>query len=189
MASASSGAWQNPDGLMVKFPSYYKTPANFVNKPRALPSKGGLVKEIVIDYDLTKLGADGVSYTTDLNNDGVVDGFNTGDCYLPANASVLRVTLVAGVAAAGGTSITLGTFGLTGTAIDADGLITATEGVVANMNTVGGRTYGAGAYVAATADTPGVGTADAYIALTAAGTFTAGTGRILIEYIDPLADA
>ena len=190
MASASSGAWQNPDGLMVKFPSYYKTPANFVNRLRALPSKGGLIKEAVIDYDLAKLGANGVSYTTDLDNDGVVDGFNTGDCYLPANSSVLRVTIVVSVAAAGGTSITLGTFGLTGSAIDADAFLTAAgSGVIASFDTVGARTYGDGALLATTAETAGVGTADAYVALTAAGTFTAGKGKILIEYIDPLVDA
>ena len=183
-----SAPWTNPDGLQVKFGNYYREAGNFVNVPRALPSKGGLVKEIVIDYDLAELGANGVSYTSDLNNDGTRDGFNTGDCCLPANASVLRVVVVASVAAAGGTSIALGTFGLTGTAIDADGLVTATEGVVANLNTVGGRTYGAGAYVATSVDTAGVGTADAYLALTAVGTFTAGTGRILIEYIDPLGD-
>jgi hypothetical protein len=188
MASASSGAWVNPDGLKVPFGNYYKTPANFVNRARALPSKGGLIKEIVIDYDLAKLGADGVSYTTDINNDGTVDGFTTGDCYLPANASVLRVVSVTSVAAVGGTSITLGTFALDGTAIDADGLITATEGVIANQNLVGGRTYGAGAYVATSVDTPGIGTADGYLAITASGTYTAGKGRILIEYIDPLGD-
>ena len=115
MASASSGAWVNPDGLKVPFGNYYKTPANFVNRPRELKANG-LIKQIVIDYDLAKLGASGVSYTTDIDNDGVVDGFTTGDVYLPANASVLRVTSVTGVAAAGGTSITLGTFTLAGAA-------------------------------------------------------------------------
>jgi hypothetical protein len=184
-----SAPWTNPDGLQVKFGNYYREASNFVNVPRALPSKGGLVKEIVIDYDLARLGADGVSYTADLNNDGTLDGFHTGDCALPAYASVLRVTVVAKTAAAGGTSVALGTFALTGAAIDADGLVTATEGVVANLNTVGGRTYGAGAYVATSVDTPSIGAADGYLALTAAGTFTAGTGRILIEYIDPLGDS
>jgi len=185
----ANAPWTNPDGLQVKFANYYKDPANFVNRARALPSKGGLIKEIVIDYDLARLGANGVSYTADLNNDGTLDGFNTGDCALPANSSVLRVTLVVKTAAAGGTSITLGTFGLTGTAIDADGFITAAAaGLIANLDTVGARTFGDGALLATTAETAGVGTADAYIGLTAAGTFTAGTGRILIEYLDPLGD-
>lgn len=184
--------YTNKDGLQVKFPNYYSDPKNFVNRPRALPSKGGLVKEIVIDYDLELLGANGVSYTSDLNNDGTRDGFNTGDIYLPAYSSVLRCTLVVTEAAAGGTSVTLGTFGLTGTAINAAALITATpttgSGLVANLDTVGARTYGDGALLATTAETASVGAADAYLALTAAGTFTAGKGRILIEYIDPLGD-
>lgn len=180
--------YTNEDGLQVKYGNYWNDPKNFVNVPRTIAGKGGLVKEIVIDYDLLQLGANGVSYTSDLNNDGTRDGFNTGDCALPANSSVLRVTLLVTEAAAGGTSITLGTFGLTGTAQDADGLITATEGVLANLNAVGKRVYGAGAFVAATAGTAGVGSADAYLALTASGTFTAGKGRIIIEYVDPLGD-
>lgn len=183
----ANAPWTNPDGLQVKFPNYYKDPSNFVNRPRALPSKGGLIKEIVIDYDLELLGANGVSYTSDLNNDGTLDGFNTGDVYLPAYASVLRCTVVASETAAGGTSVTLGTFGLTGTAIDADGILTATEGVTANL-AIGERVYGNGAYVAETAGTASIGSADGYLALTVVGTFTAGKGRILIEYIDPLGD-
>lgn len=179
--------WQNNDGLGVKFGNYSTDPVNFVNRARHI-NRRGLVKEIVYDYDLTRVPTGTVAYTEDLNNDGTRDGFSTGDIYLPANSSVLRVTLIVRTAAAGGTSITLGTYGLTGTAISANSLITATEGVLANLDTVGARTYGAGALVAATAETPGVGTADAYIALAATGTFTAGTGRILIEYIDPLGD-
>jgi len=186
---AAAGTWTNPDGLVQKFGSYYKNPSNFVNVPRSLASKGGMIKEIVIDYDLAQLSASGgTSYTTDLNNDGTVDGFTTGDSYLPANSSVLRVTMIASEGATGGTSITIGTYGLTGSAIAATGLMTATEGVIANFNTAGKRTYGAGALVAATAGTAGVGTADAYIAIAATGTFTAGKGRIVIEYIDPLGD-
>lgn len=180
--------YHNADGLEVKLASYYTDPSNFVNRPRAVNTYG-LIKQIVFDYDLTKIADGATTYTSDLNNDGTRDGFNTGDIYLPANSSVLRVTLVAKTAAAGGTSITLGTYGLTGSAISATSLITATEGVKANLDTVGARVYGAGALVAATAETAGVGTADAYIAMAAAGTFTGGTGRILIEYIDPLADA
>lgn len=183
---AKVGTWQNPDGLTVKFADYYKNPENFVNRPREVLAKS--IKEVVIDYDLARLGANGVSYTTDLNNDGVADGFNTGDCYLPAHASVLQVILVVTEAAAGGTSITLGTFQLNGTAISANSLITAIEGVLANLDTVGARVYGVGALLATTAETASVGAADAYLALTASGTFTAGKGRILIRYLDPVAD-
>ena len=183
-----AASYQNEDGLQVKFASYYQDPANFVNRPREL-NKDGLVREIVIDYDLAQLGANGVSYTSDLNNDGTRDGFNTGDTYLPAHSVPLRVTLIATEAAVGGTTLTLGTFGLTGTAIDADGLITATEGAIANFNAIGDRVNGNGAHVALSSNANvSIGAADGYLALTAAGTYTAGKGRILIEYIAPLGD-
>lgn len=186
---AASGTWVNPDGLRVAFGDYQKNPSNFVNVPRYHAGKGGAIKEIVIDYDLVQLVASGgTSYTTDRNNDGVVDGFNSGDTALPANASVLRVTLVVTEAAVGGTSITLGTYQKVGTAIGATSLITATEGVTANLNAIGKRVYGAGSLVAATAGTAGVGTVDAFLALVSAGTFTAGKGKIIVEYFDPAGD-
>lgn len=181
--------WQNADGLTVKFANYYNDPVNFVNRARGV-STMGFIKQAIYEYDLTRIPTGTVAYTSDLaSNDGTRDGFNTGDWYLPANSSVLRATLVVRTAAAGGTSITMGTYGLTGSAIVATGLITATEGVLANLDTVGARVYGAGALVAATAETGGVGTADAYIAMAVTGTFTAGTGVVVIEYIDPLVDA
>ncbi len=178
----------NADGLQVYFGDTWRDGKNFANRARAVKTEGA-IKQIVFDYDLSKIAASTTTYTSDLNNDGTNDGFNTGDTYLPANSSVLRVTLIVKTAAAGGTSITLGTYGLTGSAISATSLITATEGVIANLDTVGARVYGAGALVATTAETAGVGTADAYIAMAAAGTFTAGTGRIIIEYVDPLGDS
>lgn len=178
----------NEDGLPIKYGNYWNDAKNFANVPRAIAGKGGTVKEIVIDYDLALLGANGVSYSSDLNNDGTRDGFTRGDCGLPAFASVLRATLLVTEAAAGGTSVKLGTFLLNGTAVSDNSIITATEGVLANLDTKGARVYGAGALVSATAETPSVGANDVYLALTAAGTFTAGKGRILIEYIDPLGD-
>jgi len=183
-----AAAWQNSDGLQVKFQNYWADKKNFTNRARYVNTQGTR-KLVVFDYDLTQLPDTAVSYTADLNNDGTRDGFSDADQAIPANASITGVTLVVTEAAAGGTSITLGTFGKTGTAIDADGLITATEGVKANLDTVGARTYGAGAYVATTAETAGVGTADAYLALTGSGTWTAGKGRIYVEYLDPLGDS
>lgn len=180
--------WQNSDGLTVRFPIDFISNPRAVNRVTALNTRGA-IKELEIDVDLTKIPTGTVSYTSDLNNDGTLDGFNTGDTYLPADSSVLRITWIAKDAAAGGTSFTVGTYALTGAAIDADGLITATEGVLANTNAAGKRIYGAGAYVATTAGTPGVGTADAYIGVSTTGTFTAGTARLIIEYIDPVADA
>ncbi len=181
--------WQNADGLSVKFPNYYSDPKNFVNRFRGIGETLGAIKQGVFEYDLSKITASTVTYTRDLNSDGTNDGFDTGDFYLPAYSSVLRVALLVTTAAAGGTSITLGTYGLTGSAIVATGLITATEGVLANLDTVGARTYGAGALVSTSVETASVGSADAYIAMAATGTFTAGKGKIYIDYIDPIADS
>lgn len=180
-------AWTNADGLQVKFANYWNDRSNFVNRPAAISTLGP-VKTLKIDYDLVRIAAGTVGYTADLNNDGTADGFDLMDTYLPANSSVLRATLVATEAAVGGTSFTVGTYARTGAAIVATGLITATEGVIANINAIGKRVYGAGALVAATAGTGGVGTADAFVAIATVGTFTAGKGVILIEYVDPAGD-
>lgn len=184
----SSTPWRNADGLDVKGPDYFKSVANFTNKARFV-RKEGIVKQAIFDYDLSLIASGAVSYTCDANNDGTADCFNTGDFYLPANSSVIRVTLVTKTAAAGGTSFVLGTYLIDGTAVSANSLITATEGVLANIDSVGSRTFGAGALVSSSVETAGVGTADAFIGIKPTGTFTTGTGRILIEYIDPLVDA
>lgn len=183
----ATGTYQNADGLLQKYPDYYKDRANFVNRPRTLNTMGH-VKVVEIDYDLTQIAAGTTGYPVDLNNDGTKDGFTTGEVYLPAYSSVLRCIVLPTVSAAGGTSFTLGTFALTGAAIDADGIVTATEGVTANL-AKGDRVYGNGAYVAATAGTDSIGAADGYLALSVVGTFTAGKGKIYIEYIDPVVDA
>lgn len=180
--------WTNSDGLNVRFPSDFIANPRAVNRATAL-RKSGATQEIEIDVDLTKIPTTTVSYTSDLNNDGTLDGFNDGDTYLPANSSVTKVTWISKDAAAGGTSFVVGTYLQAGTAISANSLLTATEGVLANINAAGKRVYGAGALVAATAGTAGVGTADAYIGISTTGTFTAGTGRLIIEYISPVADA
>lgn len=186
---AQPGTWFNADGLKVKMPGYAQNDANFVNVPREVRTAGNL-KQIVIDYDFVQAVADGgTTFTSDLNNDGTKDGFNTGDTYLPANASVVRVTMIASEAATGGTSWTIGTYTQAGAAIAATSLMTATEGVIANQNAIGKRIYGAGSLVSTSAGTAGVGTADAYIAMVTTGTFTAGKGKIIIEYLTPLADA
>lgn len=179
--------WTNADGLQVPFGNYWNDKSNFVNKLRVV-STDGVIKQAVIEYDLSVIAAGTTAYPSDLNNDGTPDGFDLDSTYLPANTSVLRTTVYVKEAAAGGTSITVGTYQRDGTAIAATGLVTATEGVLANLNTVGKRTYGAGTLNAATAGAAGVGTVDAFVTLAAVGTFTAGKGLIVIEYMDPLGD-
>lgn len=180
--------YTNADGLVVRNPQDFAKNLNGENRTTYLVTYGA-INQLEIDVNLAKISAGGtVNYSSDNNNDGTLDGFNTGDVYIPANSTVLRVIYVATEAAAGGTSFTVGTYGVNGTAISANSLITATEGVLANVNAAGKRVYGAGALVAATAGTAGVGTADAYVGIATTGTFTAGKGRLIIEYIDGLPD-
>lgn len=183
-----TGLWQNADGLSTRMPDFWKNPALQVNIPRGLSTMGA-VKQVELDIDLTKIATGTVTYSSDLDNDGTLDGFNDGDWYLPAYASVINCYMIVQVAAAGGTSIKIGTFGKTGSAIDDDFIVTATEGVTANFTPIGARTFGNGVGVATTAGTASVGSADAYVAVTGSGTFTAGKLRVIITYLDPLADS
>lgn len=178
-----AAAWQNADGVQVKFGNYWSDPKNFANRPFAL-NVDGATKEVEIDFDLSLIPTGTVSYHADLNNDGTLDGWSDEDFYLPANSSVVSATLVVTTAAAGGTSFTVGTYRQTGAAVSATGLFTATEGVLANIDTVGKRTNGAGALVATTAGTAGVGANNVCIGIATTGTFTAGKGKIIIRYIE-----
>jgi hypothetical protein len=174
--------WTNADGLQVEFGNFWSDPKNFVNRARSV-SKLGFVKELVVDVDLKRIASGTVSYTADLNNDGTADGFSDHDAAIPANASVLDTIFVSTETAAGGTSLKVGIFKKDGTAVDDDFMVTATEGVTANF-TLGKRVYGAGAGVATTAGTAGVGANNVYVGLTATGTFTAGKGFLVIRYIE-----
>lgn len=181
--------WTNADGLQVDFGQDIARNINSENHTTYLVTYGA-INQLEIDVNFLKLTqAGGNNFTSDLNNDATLDGFYGGDVYLPANSSVLRATFVTTEAATGGTSFTVGTRTAAGAAIADTSLITATEGVIANINTIGKRVYGAGSLVATTAGTAGVGTADAYIYIATTGTFTAGKGRLIIEYIDTLPDA
>ena len=178
--------WTNADGLQVAFPNYFAASPKLPNQARFLESDGA-IKTLEIDYDLTQIPNGTVSYSSDLNNDGTVDGFSNADTYIPANATVLRTIVIATTAATGtaGAIFTVGTYKKDGTAISANSLVTAAEGLLVNVNAIGKRTLGAGTLCAATAGTAGVGTFDAYIGITTTTqTFTAGTGKIIIEYID-----
>jgi hypothetical protein len=176
-------AWQNADGLYVEFGSDKKRRGKYVNKATDLVTFGAR-KQVELDIDLAQLGANGTNYAADLNNDGTRDGFTGGDVYIPQNSSVIDVIYVASEAAAGGTSFKVGTAQANGTVIDDDSLLTPTDGALANINAAGKRTFGTGVHTATAAGTPGVGAVDAYVLVTAAGTFTAGKGRLIITYID-----
>lgn len=180
-----SAKYQNADGLGVKFGNYVTDPKNYINKFREV-DRPGHVRQAICSFDLTKIPTGTVAYPADLNNDGTLDGFTEGDFNFPAYSSVLRVIVIVDEVAAGGTSFTVGTYNKAGTAIVATGLVTATEGVLANIDTLGARTYGAGALVSSAVETASVGANAAFPAVAATGTFTAGKGRIIVEYIAPV---
>lgn len=173
-------AWVNADGLEVKFGADWRS--KVVNASRTVDTDG-LTKEFELDFDLTRIPTGTVSYTTDLDNDGTVDGFTKADVLIPAYSHVISADVIMTVAAAGGTSIKVGRFQEAGTAIDDDGLVTATEGVLANMNAQGKFVNGLGADVTLTSGA-GISTGqyDSFIGVTATGTFTAGKGKIVLRY-------
>ena len=177
----TNAPWQNADGLQVKFPNYYRDPSNFINRSRGVSTLGN-VKEIEMEFDLSQLADTAVTYHADLNNDGTLDGWSDEDPFIPANAAIISAHIVMTVAAAGGTSLTVGTYQQNGTAVSANSIVTATEGVLANLNAIGKRVNGAGALT--TANAAGVGTKNAYVGLAVSGTFTAGKGKLIVRYIE-----
>lgn len=177
-------AWQNADGLYIEQPQDKSRNPNSENEASYLVTYGAR-NQIEVDVNFLKLTQNGGNnFSADLNNDGTRDGFHGQEVYIPHDASILQAYFVSTEAAAGGTSFTVGLRTAAGAVINDTGIFTATEGVLANINAVGKRTFGAGAYVAATAGTAGIGSANAYVYIATTGSFTAGKGRLIIEYID-----
>lgn len=185
--NAVTGNWVNADGLPVYFPKHYADPAQRTNKPTVSQTLG-VFKEIVIPFDLSKLAAATTSYTTDGNNDGVTDSFTEHDPHIPANSTVLSTRVFMTTTAVGGTSITVGAYKIDGTIVSANGFVTATEGVTANL-VKGQGVVGAGTLCnAASGVIPTVAATNTFPAIVTAGTFTAGTGFIVISYVDAAAN-
>lgn len=178
--------WQNADGIRQTFGTYHSDPANRFNRARGLNTLGAF-NQIEMDVDLSLLTDATASYPADLDNDGTNDGFTVHDAYLPAYSAITRCIFVSSETAAGGTDVDIGLFQADGTAIDADGLFV--DLLVAEA-AVGEVSHGDGALVAESGiGGASIGANDGYIALTPNGTFTAGKGRLIIEYITPIADA
>lgn len=166
-----TNTWYNADGLLVE---YGRSRKREKNQPKAVNTDGHIV-EVKFPFDLS-VHTTGTTYTTDRNNDGTKDGFNGGDTFIPDQAHILSAEVfMFDTAGASGTAITVGTFQEDGTAIDADGLVTAANGAVANL-TANARVAGSGALI-----NTGV-TQKSYLGLVASGTFTAGKGYVLIKY-------
>jgi len=165
------GSWYNADGLNIE---YGRTNTRKANRPQSVKSFGS-EQEIQVHFDLAELAA-GTAFPVDRDNDGTNDGFHTGSVSIPDQAIIeSAVIYMTDTAAAGGTSVSAGTFQENGSAIDADGLVTAANGATANLS-ANAKVAGSGADVATSV------TEKAYPAITVAGTFTAGVGVLEIKY-------
>lgn len=175
--------WYNADGLKVRLPGYHGQKRARKNVPVEVRTAGH-VRELHIPYDLTLIPTTTTSFTTDRNNDGTVDGFDSGVPFIPANAIVLSARLYASTTAADGTEIEVGGYQEDGTVIDRDGLITAANAATASM-AASEMVIGTGNDIADANGENGVGSANYYVGIYANGTFTEGKGKIVIEYVMP----
>ena len=178
---ASLGTVNNKDGLVVQMSGdYQKFNGPYNNRLRAINTVGPF-KYYVMDFDLETVGASTTFFPHDLNNDGTRDGFHVGEAYLPAGSCITRGYVITKEVAVGGTDFTVGTYTVAGATTDADAIVDATDGAIANMSVVGERIDISGALLTST--TAAV-TADAYVAITTNGTFTAGKGTLVIEVLN-----
>lgn len=174
--------WRNSDGLKVPFGV---TDKPFGDNVAEMPSGAVFKKYIVSEFDYT-----------DLPDRTSTD---SGIAFIPAGSVITDAWLFVDQAWTGLTDLTIGLVQSDGTsAIDADGILSATKGAQASL-TAGLVTRCDGAYVpfryvdtsdaGAAADpllpAPVVLSANAYIEAYANGTATAGSARVVIEYIPP----
>lgn len=156
--------YHNNDGLPVRFGRSQGRRKNTVSGAGKLGvvKRMGEYQEAELQIDLA--GAARTLYPADRNNDGTMDGFEKGlDSYLPNGAVVTRVDVLTLVAPAGGTSYSLGTYQVDGTAISATNLI--------NAGTVLSSALAL--------------TQDSFVTASTVGTYTAGKLKIIIAYIVP----
>ncbi len=157
----------------------------------ARESTYGNYVEIEYDFDYTNLPAWSASNLNDARVPQI-------DAYSVIESAVLLV----GTPWVGGTALEVGTFdAVAGTAVDADGLIPAAVGVLANLNAAGEGVYGIGIQCLASlyntggaaptgiiAATNTTGATKTVIGVVATGTFTAGTAKLIVRYLKrPLA--
>ena len=181
----AASAWQNADGLNVKTHGAYDSDVrNYFNRARTVKTFGP-IKTLVMDIDLELVGASTTWFPADLNNNGTNDGVTDEEMFIPQGSTVLSARGFTKEIAAGGTSFTLGTYTKAGATTDADGLINATNGAIANMGAIGEFIIGTGDQLADATGEVGLAS-DGYLAVTTSGTYTAGKLTVIIEYVPPV---
>jgi hypothetical protein len=158
--------WTNTDGLEVRF----------IN-PEAGQLAGGLstmgaIKTLELDVDFVTAA---VTATSDSHA-----------AFLPAGAFIVNAFFIVKTAAVGGTSMSVGLSSKDGTTLtSAAAILSATLGVTANFAVTNVLACDGNRAVAASGIfTKFSNTLDGYVYTTKVGTFTAGTGRIIINYIE-----
>ena len=158
--------WTNSDGLEVRFknPDAGQTGAGL--------NSMGAVKVLEVDLD----------YTTNISA-----AADNHEAFIPAGAQIVRAYLI-GKTAMTGTSGTI-KIGLSSkdgsTLTDDDAILTATLGTQANLAAQKSLLCdGAAAAASSGIFTNFSSTVDGYIYTTKGGTVTAGTGRLIVEYIE-----
>lgn len=143
---------------------YHHGPRFTEKKASASVSTYGVAKELVVNFDYENLP-----------NAVLLDSVYEK---LPAHCFVEKVILQVGEAWVGGTSLAVElSNGDTGAVLVADGLVTAAQGATANLG-ANAVIVGAGATVGA-----GIGAVPAHLRVTAVGTYTAGTAKLIVRYI------
>lgn len=180
---ANVGTNNNKDGLLVKFPGdYERANAPYNNRLKFVGALGPF-KYYTLEFDLETVGASTTYFPFDLNNDGTRDGFSVGEAYLPAGSTITRGYVTTTEVAVGGTDFTIGTYTVTGSTTDADGIVDATDGAIANMGTVGEIIVASGDLLDSGTGQVGI-TVDSWVAVTTNGTFTAGKGTLVLEVLN-----
>ena len=157
--------WTNSDGLEIRF----------VNPEAGQLAAGlntmGAIKTLELDLDY-------VASTVTAASDSHA-------AFIPAGAFIVNAFLIGKNASAGGTSIAIGMANKDGTNAVADSILTAALGIQANLNaTTVIACNGPRATAASNLHTKFSNTADGYVYTTKVGTFTAGQGRLIINYIE-----
>jgi hypothetical protein len=145
---------------------------------------GGGIKQLVVDFSYDALPG----FDADASGGSTPDSFSDAIPFIPAGSTVLDAVLLVTTAFAGGTSYTVGFHQQNGTAIDTDGVYTASALPLSAINAAGAVVSPDGVDVVKTSGTfdgAAVDTANkGYLKVTASGTFTAGKARMVLTYVE-----
>jgi hypothetical protein len=163
----AGGNWQDPDGLFRQY-----------GTSKAVPTTAG-------DYLSYGEWRD-IEFTVTLSALSATPTIIANTTFLGTNVFIESVNVDMEVAAAGGTSLSVGTMRLDRSTVVSNtnivnALVTASMTQGASTTMTGGSTS-AGALVGTTVTTAQLPDGAAYITATAAGTFTTGVAKVRIRY-------